>query len=213
MSGKRRRKRLLYPIPTSRFRREPVSAPQSETAVISSPVVPQQIMLRPGAATVVSFPDVFSKFYVANSTVLDADAVTDHSIIVMARKEGYSEISVIKKDGDLASRLAVTVDPFGSFGSVEIHNKAKLDSQTNFRCWPRGCYYTGEITVTRACTLADRLYASNHRRRTLKLAPRRLLGGTPNLPSAVSEGHGIVPQPLKGHGRPIGTGVPSRRSR
>lgn len=143
------------------------AAPESETGVtLSSSVVPQQILLRPDGARLVTFAEPFSSIHVANPTVVDASPVTDHSIILKAFKEGYSDIYLVKKDGDLASSLQVTVDNFvsarghsmpdlaaSSLGSIEMHNKAKLDSQTNFRCGPHGCYYIGEITVNEPAPL------------------------------------------------------------
>ena len=146
----------------------PVGAsPGSETGLTSeSSVVPQQILLRPDGARLVTFAEPFSSIHVANPTVVDATPVTDHSIILKAFKEGYSDIYFVRKDGDLSCNLQVRVDNFvstrgpsvpdpaaSSLGSIEMHNKAKLNSQTNFRCGPHSCYYTGEITVSEPAPL------------------------------------------------------------
>jgi Flp pilus assembly secretin CpaC len=152
----------VVPHPDEALPGEPVAAPQNQTGVtLSSPVVPQQIILRADAARLVSFAEPFSSIHVANPTVVDASPVTDHSILLRALKEGYSDIYLVKGDGNVANTLQVTVDNFvsikgrslpdpeaSSLGSVEIHNKAKLDSQTNYRCGLQRCYYTGEITVS-----------------------------------------------------------------
>jgi hypothetical protein len=157
----------VAPHPDESLPREPVATPRSKTGVIlSSPVAPQQIMLRPSAARVVSFAEPFSTIHVANPTVVDASPISDHSIILKALREGYSDIYLVKNNGDLLSSLDVTIDNFvlrrggflpdpeaSSLGSIELHNKAKLNSQTNFRCGRRDCYYTGEITVNEPAPL------------------------------------------------------------
>jgi Flp pilus assembly secretin CpaC len=134
----------------------------------------QQLLLPTGTQRHVIFDRPYSELHISSPDVIEATAITDHALLIRGDKAGSSEIYLYGKDGKLQNILAVNVDDYNytlrsplldpeaqSYNAVEIHNKARLDSQTNYRCGPDGCHYVGELTVSEPAPL-PRGYTSNN---------------------------------------------------
>lgn len=128
---------------------------------VTSPIEKgQAVLLSPGTIKVLDFDGDFSKIFTSDSEIVDVGAITHHSVVLEAKKHGSSDVVFFNTKGELVKKLEVTVDDFvynthpprrdpdvTSYSQVEVHNKAKLISQTNFRCGPDGCHYVGELTA------------------------------------------------------------------
>jgi Pilus formation protein N terminal region len=140
---------------------------ETETSgvTLSSPVTAQQILLGPSTARLVTFDQPLANIQISDPAVVDAAPVTDHSLVLKGLKPGYTDIYFFDHYGQLTSSLEVTVSSFiikrrsapdtqaRAYKPIEVHNKAKLTSQTNFQCGPDGCHYDGELTVSEPAPL------------------------------------------------------------
>ncbi len=145
---------------------EPGARPTDNPVAMSSPVSAQQIVMRSSTGRQVDLGKPFSKITISNPQIVDALPITDRSIVLQAIKQGVADVFFFDLNGKLIRDLAVQIDDFSDarqnpipdplarpYSSVEIHNKALVSSQTNFRCGSDGCHYIGEITVTEPAPL------------------------------------------------------------
>jgi hypothetical protein len=141
---------------------EPANHELQMNSGVASPIeVGQAVLLSPGTIKEMIFDKPFSKIFTSDPKIVDVAAINDHSAVLKAGdQQGRSDVVFFNFKGELAKRLEVTVDNYIysnhppskdpnviSYGSIEIHNKALLTSQTNFRCGPDGCHYVGELTA------------------------------------------------------------------
>jgi hypothetical protein len=143
------------PLPGEPLPGEPIDHEQT-----SNEVVGQVVLLSPGLLKEVNVDEPFSSIFTSDPQAVDVGTINNHSVVLKAAKEGHSDILFYNSKSQLIKRLEVTVDNYVysrrlpspdpdviSYSSLEIHNKALLTSQTNFRCGPDGCHYVGEVTV------------------------------------------------------------------
>jgi Pilus formation protein N terminal region len=153
--------------PVVRHADEPLSAePTNHELQMNSGValpieVGQVVLFSPGTIKEMILDGPFSRIFTSDPKIVDVAAITDHSVVLKAGdKQGRSDVVFFNFRGELAKRLEVIVDDYVyarhlssedpdviSYGSIEIHNRALLTSQTNFRCGPDGCHYVGELTA------------------------------------------------------------------
>ena len=139
---------------------------QMQNGITMSIPPAQQLLLPTGTQRQVTFEHPYSTLHISSPDVIEATAITDRVLLIRGDKAGNSEIYLYGSDGKLQNVLAVNVDDYNytirpplldpeaqSYSMVEIHNKAKLDSQTNYRCGPDGCHYVGELTVSEPAPL------------------------------------------------------------
>ena len=131
----------------------------ARTELTITPAVAQRsIVLQIGVAREISSSRPFTKVVAATARpeILDILPINDRNVILQPLTEGKTNIFFLDEKGAIETSLDVTVDKFIEVeggeslkqqGYIEVHNKAKLNSQTNFRCEPKGCTYTGEVTV------------------------------------------------------------------
>ena len=166
---------VIAPVDAHEAQAQAPARPQTEEAPpventsgveLSNPVPIQQVLLRTGASRLLSFGQPYSKITVSQPSVVDIGPVTNRSAVLKAEKPGGSDVYFFDEKGQLIFNLAVTVDDFvvnrtealrdtaaSPYGTIELHNKSRLDSQTNFRCGADGCHYIGEVTVTEPAPL------------------------------------------------------------
>jgi hypothetical protein len=114
----------------------------------------------------VSFDEPYAVVNTSNRGVVDVDQLTDHAVLLRALKQGNADLFFYDIKGKLVNALEVSVDDFNynidkpvsdpgvrSYGYFTLHNKALLNSQTNFRCRYNDCQYVGETTVTEPAPL------------------------------------------------------------
>jgi Flp pilus assembly secretin CpaC len=89
---------------------------------------------------------------IGDVTVADAIPLTDHAFLVQSHKIGTTNMILLSKDRQVIDEIIVIVDRPIS-GLVRIHNKAMLNSYTEFSCGPTGCSFVGENTVTEPAPL------------------------------------------------------------
>lgn len=144
----------------------PPAASHANTGVtLSSPMLRQQVLLGPNTARIVKASQPVAEINISNPSVVDGKPITDRRVVLVAGQQGKSDVIFFDKDHTVISYLEVTVDDFATRGYpvsdpegsayrvVEVHNKAKLDSQTNFRCGSDGCHFAGEVTVSEPAPL------------------------------------------------------------
>lgn len=139
---------------------------QQYSEVKLSTPTPRQVLLAPGTAREVGIERDYSAVRISNPGIIELVPITDHILLLKGIKVGNSDIFLFGGDGRLQSLLTVNVDDYNyrihdpipdpgskTYSQVEVHNKEKLDSQTNFRCGPDGCHYVGEVTVAEPAAL------------------------------------------------------------
>jgi hypothetical protein len=127
----------------------------------------EQILLPPSTERQVKFSRPFTKVILSDPNVLGILPIGDQSIVLKALKAGNTDILLFNNQ-DLVSSLEVIVDDSVARRSavrdreayivaplwpIEIHNKALLTSQTNYRCGADGCHYVNELTATEPAPL------------------------------------------------------------
>ena len=83
----------------------------------NSLVSTESVNVAPGRSEIRKFSDGFTSIHIGNPKIVDATPINDRS------------------DPDVRS-----------YGYFTLHNKALLNSQTNFRCRYNDCQYVGETT-------------------------------------------------------------------
>ena len=114
----------------------------------------------------VSFDEPYAVVNTSNHGVVDVDQITDRVVLLRALKQGNADLFFYDVKGKLVNALEVSVDDFNynldkpvpdpdvrSYGYFTLHNKALLNSQTNFRCRYNDCQYVGETTVSEPAPL------------------------------------------------------------
>ena len=94
----------------------------------------------------------FDTIVVGDPSVMDARPLTDKAVLIQGYKPGTTNMVFISKDHAPLRDVTVVVDAQGS-GFVKIHNKAVLNSYTEFSCWETGCQFRGENTVAEPAPL------------------------------------------------------------
>jgi hypothetical protein len=169
---------------------EPVAGepPTNNDLMTLSSTPAKQVLMRPGSVREVSLSQPFSKALVADPTIVDLTPITNRSIVLQSHQytpdgkvanRGSSDIYFFDDNGKSMGRLEVFVDEHNfmkrrptpdpeaftftpSYSWVEVHNKARLSSQTNFRCGRDGCHYVGETTVSEPAALPVGNYNSSY---------------------------------------------------
>lgn len=107
-----------------------------------------KISLVKGMATAIAFEGVFKSIHIGDPSIVDFVPESDHRALLVPKAPGSTNIEVLDDKLELMESLEIQVDAFpAAYGHVVVHNKALLNSQTNFRCASDDCVYTGEITV------------------------------------------------------------------
>jgi Flp pilus assembly secretin CpaC len=83
---------------------------------------------------------------IGDTTIADALPISDHAFMVQSHKIGVTNMILLGADNQVIDEVIVTVERPVS-GLVRIHNKALLNSYTEFACGQVGCQYVGETTV------------------------------------------------------------------
>ena len=83
---------------------------------------------------------------VGDTSVADAIPLSEHSFLVQSHKIGMTNMMLFDKDKKLIDEMIVIVDRPIS-GLVRVHNKALINSYTEYSCTSTGCQYVGENTV------------------------------------------------------------------
>jgi len=94
----------------------------------------------------------FATISVGDTSVIDANPLTDRAVLIQAYKIGATNMIFFDQDKMPIKEVTVVVDAQGS-GFVKIHNKARLNSYTEFSCWQSGCQFRGENTVAEPAPL------------------------------------------------------------
>jgi hypothetical protein len=138
----------------------PEASKQQSHVKVSSLIPSAAVLLTPWMQRQVDFDQPFSRVFVADPNVLNVQPLSDRSVILQPIKEGKTYVSFLDSKNTLVNSLEVTIDAFTNirgkhprdpeaspYASIELHNKAKLNSQTNYRCGVDGCHFVGELTV------------------------------------------------------------------
>jgi len=94
----------------------------------------------------------FATISVGDTAIMDATPLTDRAVLIQAYKTGATNMIFFDRDKIPIKDVTVVVDSQGS-GFVKIHNKAQLNSYTEFSCWQSGCQFRGENTVAEPAPL------------------------------------------------------------
>jgi hypothetical protein len=126
---------------------------------VSPPLGEDSVVVQIGKARRLKLKSTFKAVYVTDNDVIDVIARTDQAVTLLPKKEGETNLYFVGQNNDVVLSLDVTVAKFvavtntdagpeiSPYRLVEVHNKSKLDSITNFRCGPNGCFFIGETTV------------------------------------------------------------------
>lgn len=138
---------------------ESSETPSKAEFEVSPPLADSNIVVQIGKARRLKLKSSFKAVYVTDNDVIDVIARTDQAVTLLPKKEGDTNIYFVGQNNDVVLSLDVTVAKFvavtntdagteiSPYRLVEVHNKSKLDSITNFRCGPNGCFFVGETTV------------------------------------------------------------------
>jgi Pilus formation protein N terminal region len=138
---------------------EPGETPVQGKFEVSPPLGEDSVVVQIGKARRLKLKSSFKAVYVTDNDVIDVIARTDQAVTLLPKKEGDTNIYFVGQNNDVVLSLDVTVAKFvavtntdagpeiSPYRLVEVHNKSKLDSITNFRCGPNGCFFVGETTV------------------------------------------------------------------
>jgi hypothetical protein len=130
----------------------------SSTAAFAQPdVIPETIRVTQGIASYYRTDAPFDTVSVGNTNVVDVAALTDHSLLIEAHRIGTTNMLLLNRDKAPIRNVTVIVGAQGT-GFVKVHNKAKLNSYTEFSCWPDGCQFVGENTVSEPAPLPRGYY-------------------------------------------------------
>jgi Flp pilus assembly secretin CpaC len=89
---------------------------------------------------------------IGDTAVADVLPLSEHSFLVQSHKIGHTNMILFDRNKQVVDEIIVTVDrPMN--GLVRIHNKAMLNSYTEFSCAPNGCQFVGENTVNEPAPL------------------------------------------------------------
>ena len=94
----------------------------------------------------------FANISVGDPAIVDARPLTDKAVLLQGYKTGTTNMIFFDRDWTPLRDVTVVVDAQGS-GFVKIHNKAVLNSYTEFSCWQTGCQFRGENTVAEPAPL------------------------------------------------------------
>jgi hypothetical protein len=134
-------------------------APVTGKFEVSPPLGEDSVVVQIGKARRLKLKSSFKAVYVTDNDVIDVIARTDQAVTLLPKKEGETNLYFVGQNNDVVLSLDVTVAKFVGvtttdsgteitpYRLVEVHNKAKLDSVTNFRCGANGCFFVGETTV------------------------------------------------------------------
>src|SRR5690242_11252489 len=123
-----------------------IPASRAQVMVPQAPAAHQTIGLRLGHLDVYTIARPFKTIVIGDPKVVDAQAVTDRSIILTPQREGETTILFLDEKNEPLNYLSINVDVAGP-GRVKVHNKALFNSYTSFRCTSTGCQYVDETTV------------------------------------------------------------------
>ena len=110
--------------------------------------VDAKVDLTLGVVSTLSIGKSFKTIAIGDSTVVDAAAQNDRSVILHPKANGSTNIIFFdEKDAPIIT-LGILVSDAGQPSRVIVHNKAQLGSYTVFRCGGDfGCQYVEELTV------------------------------------------------------------------
>ena len=110
--------------------------------------VDAKVGLTLGVVSTLSIGKSFKTIAIGDSTVVDAAAQNDRSVILHPKANGSTNIIFFdEKDAPIIT-VGILVSDAGQPSRVIVHNKAQLGSYTVFRCGGDfGCQYVEELTV------------------------------------------------------------------
>jgi Flp pilus assembly secretin CpaC len=83
---------------------------------------------------------------VGDAKIADVLPLTDREFLIQSHKIGTTNLLMLSKDKKVLDEIIIVVDRPIS-GLVRVHNKALINSYTEFSCAWNGCQYIGENTV------------------------------------------------------------------
>jgi hypothetical protein len=102
---------------------------------------------------------------IGDSTVADVLPLTEHDFLIQSHKIGRTNMLFLDKNRQVLDEVIVIVDRPIS-GLTRIHNKALINSYTEFSCSPTGCQFVGENTVTEPAPLprghSEQIFQGNY---------------------------------------------------
>ena len=110
--------------------------------------VDAKVDLTLGVVSTLSIGKSFKTIAIGDSTVVDAAAQNDRSVILHPKANGSTNIIFFdEKDAPIIT-IGILVSDAGQPSRLIVHNKAQLGSYTVFRCGGDfGCQYFEELTV------------------------------------------------------------------
>jgi Flp pilus assembly secretin CpaC len=114
----------------------------ASTAAIAQP----EIHVTEGFVRHLEYSEPIGSVSVGDAKVADVLPLTDREFLVQSHKIGTTNLLMLSKDKKVLDEIIIVVDRPIS-GLVRIHNKALINSYTEFSCAENGCQYVGENTV------------------------------------------------------------------
>jgi hypothetical protein len=136
--------------PASAYAQEQVATNAIQDATEAVHIGRGEMHVTEGIGTYYHFDTTFHTLAVGDPSIVDVAALTDHSVLIEAHKSGTTNLVLFDANKVPLKDLTVIV---GKQGVVRIHNKAMINSYTEFTCWKSGCQFVGENTVAEPAPL------------------------------------------------------------
>ena len=114
----------------------------ASTAAMAQP----EIHVTEGFVRHLEYSKPIASISVGDASVADALPLTDRAFLIQSHKMGMTNLIMLGKNKEVLDEIIVVVDRPIS-GLVRVHNKALINSYTEFSCAENGCQYVGENTV------------------------------------------------------------------
>jgi Flp pilus assembly secretin CpaC len=114
----------------------------ASTAAIAQP----EIHVTEGFVRHLEYSEPIGSVSIGDTSVADAVPLSDHTLLVQSHKMGTTNLLFLGKDKQVLDEIIIVVDRPVS-GLIRVHNKALINSYTEYSCKENGCQYVGENTV------------------------------------------------------------------
>jgi len=134
--------------------------------IIVRPGATQDVSLELGYLTEIETSNSLSKVMVGDDKIVDVMPRTDRTLILIPKAVGSTNIYIYDASRNRIAVVSFTVKYPGLPHTIQVYNKAMLNSYTTFACATRSCQFIGEKTVDEPAPLPSG-YSNNTSHSTL----------------------------------------------
>jgi Flp pilus assembly secretin CpaC len=112
----------------------------------TSAMAQPEIHVTEGFVRHLEYSETIGSVSIGDTSVADAIPLSDHTLLVQSHKIGTTNLLFLSKDKRVLDEIIIVVDRPVS-GLTRVHNKALINSYTEYSCTAIGCQYIGENAV------------------------------------------------------------------